>query len=113
MANQLNGHPVTRIIKVSSMSRPDCEQAISKALSALGGVLEVRPDYHKDQVEVVYDLRRIRLERLEEQLVELGYPLRSGFWAGRRRGFAHFKEQNEFDALTHKGHCCSKPPAGA
>ncbi len=79
----------------------------------MNGVFEVRPDHQRGEVEVVYDLRKIRLESLEQKLNELGYPLKGGFWARKKRGFAHFKEQNEFDAISHKGHCCSKPPPGS
>ncbi len=113
MINDGMEHEVTRTIQVSGIACSGCERTISKALTALNGVFEVRPDHHKDQVGVTYDLRKIRLEAIEDKLNKLGYPLENGFWIRKKRSFTHFKEQNEYDTMTHKGHCCSKPPAGA
>ncbi|HHK75068.1 MAG TPA: copper chaperone, partial [Rhizobiales bacterium] len=79
MIHSQNAHPVRQVIKVSGISCAGCEQNIAEALSAINGVLEIRPDHQKDRVEVVYDLRKLRLQTLEDKLDQLGYPLAGGF----------------------------------
>nr|VFJ96131.1 MAG: Copper chaperone CopZ [Candidatus Kentron sp. H]VFJ96842.1 MAG: Copper chaperone CopZ [Candidatus Kentron sp. H]VFK02615.1 MAG: Copper chaperone CopZ [Candidatus Kentron sp. H] len=102
--------PVKRTIRVTGMSRVECEQAIQRGLNDLPGVHEARADHRTGRVKVAYDLDSTRIRTVEEKLVALGYPLADGFWARQKRRWVHFTEQNRRDNLAQQGHCCSKTP---
>lgn len=51
-------------------------------------------------LEITYDLLQVSLSRIEQALADAGARL-GGDWAGRlRRGFVHFVEDIELDALA-------------
>nr|VFK28384.1 MAG: Copper chaperone CopZ [Candidatus Kentron sp. MB]VFK29440.1 MAG: Copper chaperone CopZ [Candidatus Kentron sp. MB]VFK74779.1 MAG: Copper chaperone CopZ [Candidatus Kentron sp. MB] len=103
-------HSVARTIRVTGMSGSECEQTIRRGLHILPGVREARAEHRTGRVWVSYDLGAIRLQALEERLAQLGYPPKNGFGARIQRAWIYFTEQNRRDNLTHRGHCCNKPP---
>ena len=109
MTKSFTGYPVSRTINVTGIKCAGCEKAITTELMSLDGMFEVMPDHKSGKVTVTYDLRKTRLNLVEEQLDTLGYPLETGFWVSSKRGLTHFKEQNEHDNMSHNAPCCSKP----
>lgn len=105
-------HLVTRSLKVTEMVCPKCDEIIVDALSGLGGMRQVQPEWRKNRVTVTYDLRRVRIQEVEIVLEEIGYRPDPQFFHRAKRDWTHFTEKNERDNLKHIAPCCSKPPVG-
>jgi hypothetical protein len=101
--------PKHRRIRVVAPAGAEWKNRVRGALLNRPGVSRI--DTHEDgTVELRYDLMKIRLERIEEVIESLGYPLRQGSWSRLRRRFIHYTEQNERENITApEAPCCFDP----
>ncbi len=65
------------VLNVPDISCEHCERTITKALTPLEGVRDVRVDIPAKQVHVTYDERIVNTNRFKEILDEEEYPVES------------------------------------
>lgn len=98
-----------RKINVEGMTCEGCEKKIDEALSKINGIKQVKAD-KAGKVYLEYDLMKIKLKGIEEQIIKLGYKLPNKFLDRTKRGFIHDTEQNEYDNMNAPDTpCCSNP----
>jgi hypothetical protein len=75
---------------------PEPDQACSAALwlQGVAGIRSVRP-LSPNALEVVYDLRRVTLERIESALGELGYHLDNTLLCKLKRALFYYAEETQ------------------
>jgi len=87
----------------SDGSHPEWEARIGE----VPGVDGVCVDPEKREVFVEYDLLRCCEEAIESRMEKMGFVLETGFLQRVKRGWIHYTEENELDALRAKeGHPC-------
>ena len=75
-------------------------------IGKVNGVAKVEIDPGKKDVFVEYDLVKCCEEAVEHYMAKMGFTLDSGFMQRLKRGWIHYTEENERDALQSKGHPC-------
>ena len=63
------------VLNVEGMSCSHCENAIKKAVGALQGVNEVVVDLKGKIVTVQYDVSKVSLEKIKNEITEQGYDV--------------------------------------
>ncbi|GMR04928.1 MAG: hypothetical protein BMS9Abin23_0849 [Thermodesulfobacteriota bacterium] len=77
------------------------------AIKKIAGVTSVSIDAEKGDVFVEYDLSKCREQAIENWMVRSGFVLEDGLLERVKRGWIHYTEENEQDALTAEaGSCC-------
>ncbi|MFQ5737168.1 MAG: hypothetical protein ACE5GY_09985 [Thermodesulfobacteriota bacterium] len=72
------------------------------------GVIDIRIDAQNRDVFVEYDLVECCEEAIEKWMVKSGFVLDDSFMERMKRGWIHYTEENERDALKVEPHsCCS------
>lgn len=82
---------------------PDELEALLKKIS---GVTEVRVDAGSSDVFVEYDLARCSEEAIEKWMTQAGFALDDSVMERLKRGWIHYTEENEQDALSREPHPC-------
>jgi copper chaperone len=67
----------TVVLTVPDLSCEHCERTVKSALAPLPGVERVAVDLAAKEVRVVYDDRRVTVERLKDVLSAEDYPVAS------------------------------------
>lgn len=99
-----------RTIKVVGMTCEGCAERIKEALSEIDGVKDVRIK-KMGVVQVIYDLMKVPIKIIENEIVKLGYDLPESFWQKALRGWLHYAEETEYKNMKlPERPCCSKPP---
>jgi hypothetical protein len=75
-------------------------------LKKLKGISQVKIDEEKGEVFVEYDLQEHKEEDIERWMVEAGVLLDDSYMERLKRGWIHYTEDNELDALKAKAHSC-------
>jgi hypothetical protein len=75
-------------------------------LKKLKGISQVKIDVEKGDVFVEYDLLEHREEDIERWLAEAGFLLDDSYKERLKKGWIHYTEDNELDALKAKAHSC-------
>jgi copper chaperone len=65
------------VLNVPDISCEHCEKTITRALSPLEGVRQVRVDIARRQVTLDYEASAIDVERVKEILLQEEYPVES------------------------------------
>lgn len=73
-------------------------------LKKINGVSSVSIDADKKDVFVEYDLLKCREEAIEHWMVKTGFKLDDAVMERLKRGWVHYTEENELDALSAKPH---------
>lgn len=84
-------------------------ETIDVGLSALQGMkrVEVQPP---DHVLVEYDLMKINLREIDNNLLHLGHPIAKGLLRRMWKGWIGFTEENEYDnQRSPTMPCCAHP----
>ena len=95
-----------RIIKVDGMTKGGCEEIINKSIAELPGVTSVKANSASGNLEVSYDLMKVKLLDIESKVVQSGYKLPDSMLERSNRSRYHFFEQNEYDNLKNPGSMC-------
>ena len=100
----------TRKIRVKFSIR-ETGLAICNDLALMMGVSEI--SLNENALEIVYDLRQLTWNQIEEQITSEGGCFK-GFWSALRRAIWRFTEENELSNLSHwvDAECCNHPPTG-
>lgn len=61
------------VIRIDGMHCHNCEQTISKAISAKPGVHEVEVDFNSKQASVLFDPSQVKIAELMAAVDEVGY----------------------------------------
>lgn len=101
---------VRRRIKVEGLG--GCSRDVGAWLRSIDGIVEASVSRETSRVIVAYDLRQVGLPQVADRLDAIGLRPSNQLFDRLRRGWASFTEENIRSNLVHKGHCCSKPPAG-
>ncbi len=72
----------------------------------LEGVSRVDIDLKMGDVVVEYDLRKCKEEDIEQLMTEMGFVLEDSLLWRLKRGWIHYTEDNEVDAMKTKPHSC-------
>ncbi len=75
-------------------------------LKKVNGVVGVRIEAEKRDVFVEYDLLKCREEAIEHYMVKVGFKLDDSIMERLKRGWVHYTEENEMDALGVKPRSC-------
>ena len=76
-------------------------------LLQLGGIITASIDTEKEELVVSYDLLECKIEDIEKWMTETGFVLDDNFMQRLKRGWTHFKEENEQANLkTESAPCC-------
>lgn len=97
---------VTRCIRLKTSASTAAE-----LLTGTPGIEAVVPIGGR-RLEVVYDLRHVRLDDVERRLVEGGAMLANTPWHSLRKSWLRFTEANLVDQSRIVHHCCNTPPTG-
>ncbi|MFQ5441594.1 MAG: hypothetical protein ACE5EB_02590 [Thermodesulfobacteriota bacterium] len=82
-------------------------------LKKVTGVRAVSIDAEKGDVYVEYDLNRCCEEAVEKWMVNKGFVLDNGFLEKVKRGWVHYTEENEQDAMkAEPTPCCEVKDVG-
>lgn len=93
------------------MTCKGCEKRINEAVAKLNGIIEIRAN-KAGKVYVKYDLMKVRLEKIEQEIVKLGYKLPDKFLQKMKRGLIHDSEATEYENMNlPDAQCCSNPDA--
>ena len=87
---------------------PDRSQR--EALVAIEGVLSAA--WQRKRLIIRYNIMKTRLTVLQQQLHQLGIPLKHSRWQRIRAGWKNFTDENLSAHATHEHQCCGKPPKG-
>ena len=82
-------------------------------LGELRGVRRAAVDADRGDIFIEYDLLEIKEEEIERWLVDAGFVLDKGIVERVKRGWIHFTEENELDALRSKPRSCCDVEDGA
>ncbi len=85
----------TRKIKVRGIESEDSEIALNEILSDIWGVESVRVDSVSGNVSIKYDLMRVNIGYLEQQIIDNGYQLPGNVFARGYRRLVRHMEKNE------------------
>lgn len=62
-------------------------------------------------VHVEYDLMRLNIKMIENEIINLGYGISTNLWQRVKRGWIHYSEETESQNMNLPAPpCCSKPP---
>lgn len=75
-------------------------------LKEMKGINRVVVEMDKCDAFVEYDLEVCKEEDIEKSMVEAGFVLDEGIMQKLKRGWIHYTEENELDALETKPHSC-------
>lgn len=99
-----------RKLKVSGMTCEGCSERIEAALSKIDGIESVRIK-RLGKVYIEYDLMKVPLKRIEDEITDLGYGLSSAIWNKMKRYWFHYSEETEYENMNlPEPPCCSDPP---
>ncbi len=91
-----------RFKKAPSGRNEEIEELIGK----VRGVSKVSVDMEKKEISVEYDLLMCCEEAVEHWMEKNGFVLDDSFLERFKRGWIHYTEENERDALQSEGHSC-------
>ncbi len=89
--------------KSGADGNPDEWEALLKKIK---GVLEARVDADRGDVFVEYDLALCSEEAIEKWMAQAGFVLDDSVMERVKRGWIHYTEENEQDALSAEPHPC-------
>ncbi|MBN0986312.1 hypothetical protein [Amphritea pacifica] len=87
---------------------PDSAQ--QEILATTEGVLSV--EWQAKHLIVRYSIMQTGLPQLQQQLQQLGIPLKQSRWQGIKAGLKCFTDDNLRAHAVHEHQCCGKPPKG-
>jgi hypothetical protein len=90
-------------LRTGPAGSPDEWEALLKKIK---GVTEVRVDADRGDVYVEYDLGECCEEAIEKWMVQAGFVLYDSVMERLKRGWIHYTEENERDALSAEPHPC-------
>ena len=92
------------------MTCEGCINWINETLSKIDGVKEVRVK-KMGYVYVEYDLMKISIKKIENEIIVLGYGISKNLWQRVKRSWIHYSEDTEYENMNLPAPpCCSKPP---
>ncbi len=101
---------IRRKIKIPALTHEADALVVERALGALRGVLKVRADVEKHQVEVRYDITVSDFWTIAEALDEVGFPHPNNWWWRYKANQFQYVDANGRDnANTPAPPCCSNP----
>ena len=63
------------LLNVTGMKCGGCESTVSKAVQALAGIAEVKPDHKAKTVEVEFDESQTSLEAIKQAIAAQGFQV--------------------------------------
>jgi copper chaperone CopZ len=72
------GNDQLAVLRVEGMHCHNCEAAIKRTLSSVGGVHEVEVDFNSSQASVLYDPKMVSVQQLVAETSRAGYRV-TGF----------------------------------
>jgi len=99
-----------RTVKIDNLGEKKNIQALGQCLGDREGIISIDVDSRKKVLRLKYDLGKIKFEKIEKMLADLGLGLSRRFTERFKRGMAKFTEQNELDHLNAPvSSCCDDP----
>ena len=89
--------------KESPQGSPEDWQELIKKIN---GVINVRIDMAKRSIYVEYNLLQCCEEAIEKWMEKIGFVLDDSLFQRIKRGWIHYTEENERDAMSYKPHSC-------
>ncbi len=81
-------------------------ERLEELIRQVNGVLKARVDVDRKEVYVEYDLLKCCQEAIEHWMEKNGFSLDESFLERFKRGWIHYTEENERDALESEAHSC-------
>ncbi len=85
-------------INIKKMTCNSCVRIIEKKVSRLKGVKNIEVDLLKEQAEVEFDSKKIRLAEIEQEIVDAGYAIQ-----GKKAKHKNFLEAAAYALIPHVG----------
>ena len=99
----------TRHLEINGISPSGFDELKNKLLT-LPGVKGINRKKGKNVIIVRYDLEKIKLREIVENIEGSGIVLQKGLWSKLRRSIINYSEENELENLNIKtAPCCSNP----
>jgi copper chaperone CopZ len=110
------GEKIVKKRKIKLGSREDYQNRndVRNSLLKTDGIISVDIDSQKNHIQVVYELKKINFEAIEQLISKAGLKLSKNGIEKFKRGMTKFTEQNELDNLSAPvSSCCDDPKAEA